>query len=54
MAKQPNILVVQLFGHSQKLDEWAGENYDGTSVRGAAKYLQKNKKIGNYYWALLS
>jgi C1A family cysteine protease len=33
------------------VDEWPGENYDGTSVRAAAKYLQKTGKIKSYYWA---
>ena len=47
----PIIHPTLIYKEAQKLDEWIGENYDGTSVRGAAKYLQKNKKIGNYYWA---
>lgn len=40
-----------IYDNAQRLDEWAGENYEGTSVRGAAKYLQSAKKIKSYYWA---
>lgn len=40
-----------IYSEAQKLDEWAGENYEGTSVRGAAKYLAKEQRIGAYYWA---
>lgn len=40
-----------IYDNAQKLDEWIGEDYEGTSVRGAAKYLQAAKKIKSYYWA---
>lgn len=40
-----------IYSEAQKVDEWPGENYDGTSVRGAAKYLQKSGKISSYLWA---
>lgn len=40
-----------IYDNAQHLDEWAGENYEGTSVRGAAKYLRSAKKISSYYWA---
>jgi len=40
-----------IYDGAQKVDEWTGENYEGTSVRGAARYLQTAKKIGSYYWA---
>lgn len=39
-----------IYENAQKLDEWVGENYDGTSVRGGVKYLQKMGKVKNYYW----
>ncbi len=47
----PIIPPVLIYKEAQKLDEWPGENYDGTSVRGAVKYLQKVGKVKNYYWA---
>ncbi len=43
---QPQIIYEQ----AQKLDEWPGENYNGTSVRGGVKALQRAGKIQNYYW----
>ena len=39
-----------IYDGAQKIDEWVGENYDGTSVRGAAKYLKNSGKIGSYLW----
>jgi hypothetical protein len=40
-----------IYHEAQKVDEWPGENYDGTSVRGAAKYLRTAGKISSYLWA---
>ena len=40
-----------IYCEAQKLDEWPGESYSGTSVRAAAKYLQSLGHIANYYWA---
>lgn len=47
----PNINPTTIYREAQKVDEWIGENYDGTSVRGAAKYLKAQNKISAYYWA---
>lgn len=33
---------------AQQNDEWPGEGYDGTSVRGGAKWLQAQGRIGEY------
>lgn len=41
----------QLYREAQKVDEWRGENYDGTSVRAGAKVLQSKGLIDSYYWA---
>lgn len=40
-----------IYHRAQQLDEWWGENYDGTSVRGGAKALQERGLIGTYRWA---
>ena len=40
-----------IYVESQKIDEWPGENYDGTSVRAGAKYLQSQGRIKTYSWA---
>lgn len=41
-----------LYLEAQKVDEWPGEGYDGTSVRAGAKVLQDaQKRLGEYVWA---
>lgn len=47
----PSINPSVIYTEAQKLDEWVGENYDGTSVRGGAKYLKAAGKIRSYLWA---
>jgi hypothetical protein len=43
--------ALDLYHAAQQVDEWPGENYDGTSVRGGAKALQALGYIGSYIWA---
>jgi len=40
-----------LYHEAQLNDEFPGENYDGSSVRGGAKALRKDGKITAYAWA---
>lgn len=40
-----------IYSLAQRNDEWDGENYDGSSVRGGAKALQASGKIMAYGWA---
>ena len=48
----PPLLTPSTVYHSaQRIDEWPGESYDGTSVRAGAKVLQENSIISNYHWA---
>ena len=47
----PIISPVTIYNQAQKIDEWPGENYAGTSVRAGAKYLQSQNVIKSYYWA---
>lgn len=42
---------VELYNECQKVDEWEGENYDGTSVRALFKVLQNAGYIKEYTWA---
>jgi hypothetical protein len=42
-----------LYHRAQQLDEWPGEDYDGTSVRGGAKALAELGHIKDYTWAAL-
>ena len=46
----PNIPPQTIYKEAQKVDEWPGENYAGTSVRGGAKYLKSTNKISSYLW----
>lgn len=46
----PHIAPSVIYTNAQKLDEWPGENYDGTSVRGGVKYLKNVNVVSNYYW----
>jgi hypothetical protein len=47
----PIIKPNDIYINAQKLDQWVGENYDGTSVRGGVKYLKKIGKVQSYFWA---
>ena len=40
-----------LYMLSQKFDDIPGEDYEGTTVRGALKVLQKLEVVENYLWA---
>ena len=46
----PIVHPTLIYREAQKIDEWVGENYDGTSVRGGAKYLKTTNKISSYLW----
>lgn len=40
-----------IYHEAQVNDEWPGEDYDGTSVRGGAKALEIRGHIATYLWA---
>ncbi len=40
----------QLYHEAQQNDEWPGEDYDGTSVRGLAKALTNEGRLLSYVW----
>ena len=46
-----NVDTAEVYRAAQIVDEWPGENYDGTSVRAGAKVLRERGFIGNYLWA---
>ena len=47
----PKISPLNIYNGAQQNDEWSGTNYDGTSVRGGAKWLKSQNKISSYLWA---
>lgn len=47
----PILLPTKIYEEAKKVDEWPGEDYDGTSVRGAVKYLRSIGWVRSYYWA---
>lgn len=40
-----------LYHESQLIDEWPGEDYEGSSVRASFKVLKREGYIGGYQWA---
>lgn len=47
----PVVGPARLYREAQKVDEWEGEAYDGTSVRAGAKVLQTMGFVTSYHWA---
>lgn len=48
---QPVMPPQRIYEQAKKVDEWPGEDYDGTSVRGGVKYLKSAGWVKSYYWA---
>ncbi|NJL70412.1 MAG: hypothetical protein HC888_01780 [Candidatus Competibacteraceae bacterium] len=46
-----NVGFSELYHRCQLIDEWPGENYDGTSVRALFKILKEMGYIQEYRWA---
>lgn len=50
-AQSPFDAPANLYHEAQKVDQWPGENYAGTSVRAGAKVLQSRGIVTSYHWA---
>lgn len=51
IRNKPQFQPIDIYNNAQLLDEWPGTNYDGTSVRGAFKWLHKQGFVSEYLWA---
>lgn len=48
---EPNSFASQVYRDAQKIDEWSGEDYEGTSVLAGAKVMKKLGLLREYRWA---
>jgi hypothetical protein len=51
-AAGPEVNPVDIYIEAQKVDEWPGQDYEGTSVRAGAKVLASRGNIQSYHWAV--
>ena len=49
LQREPDAATI--YHAAQQVDEWPGEDYEGTSVRGGAKALKAAGKLTAYAWA---
>lgn len=47
----PNAYARQVYNQAKRIDEWAGEDYDGTSVLAGAKVMKAAGYLREYRWA---
>jgi hypothetical protein len=45
-----DVLALKLYRRAKQIDEWPGEEYDGTSVLAGMKALKEERRISGYLW----
>src|SRR5687767_6414967 len=50
-ADVSNALAQSIYNRAKQLDEWPGEDYEGSSVLGAMQTVKEAGFISAYYWA---
>lgn len=51
MSKEPNRFANYVYKEAQKVDQWPGEDYEGTSVLAGAKIMMRHDVLHQYRWA---
>lgn len=51
LRTRQHLSMEDLYMAARRVDEWEGEDYDGTSVRAGAKILQTEGHLAQYLWA---
>jgi hypothetical protein len=51
IAREPNQFARDIYSTAQKIDEWEGEAYEGTSVLAGAKVMGQIGLVKEYRWA---
>lgn len=49
--EQPDAFALDVYREARRIDEWPGEDYDGTSVLAGAKVIKSLGYIAGYRWA---
>lgn len=53
VSNTPKFTPTALYKHAQQHDEWPGDSYEGSSVRGLFKALHEEGYIAEYRWATI-